>query len=245
MPGTELVQSVERALDILELVADSENGLRLNEIATRINLKNSTVHNLIRTLAAKGFLEKDENNVYTAGEKLLNVSEHSADRNFQVKLASLIAGIASELGNATVVIAEMNGSDIKIKFRMSPEQAGIIQKPEHFSMCPYSSISGLLFLALSDKKESIMKNYPFYEYGAHIWKTEENLFSHLEKIKGKGFSSEWDTEKEGYRIAVPVTKDFAVGVDIKTGKVSKERQSEILKIVEQKILSLNMKGVTR
>ena len=51
MPGTELVQSVERALDILELVSDAENGLRLNEIASRINLKNSTVHNLIRTLA--------------------------------------------------------------------------------------------------------------------------------------------------------------------------------------------------
>jgi len=244
MPGTELVQSVERALDILEIVTDAENGLRLNEIASKINLKNTTVHNLIRTLAAKGFLEKDENNVYTAGERFLSVAERSANRKFQARLESVITELATELGNATVIISEMSGYDVKVKLRMSPEQSGIIQRPEHFSMCPYSSVSGLLFLAFSDNRDAIMKNYPFVEYGNHIWKTEEKLFKHLEEIKGKGFSSEWNTAKEGFRIAVPF-KNYGIGIDIKAGKVSKERQTEILKILGKTIAKINSKGVSK
>ena len=43
------VRSVERALDILELLATREGGLTLTEFATRLAMPKSSAHALLRT----------------------------------------------------------------------------------------------------------------------------------------------------------------------------------------------------
>ena len=53
MPHSSLVQSVCRAIDISEHIAQSETGLTLSELAGAMKLKQPTVHNLVRTLVAK------------------------------------------------------------------------------------------------------------------------------------------------------------------------------------------------
>ncbi|OGV33514.1 MAG: hypothetical protein A2020_10475 [Lentisphaerae bacterium GWF2_45_14] len=247
MPRGELVQSVERALDIIEIVAGAGNGLRLNEISARIGLKNTTVHNLIRTLSARGFLGKNDNNIYTVGERLLEVVERSGNKRFLDRLSAAIVGLSVKLGDATIVVTEMSGYDIMVKLRISPEQPEIIQKPENFSFCPYTSVSGLLFLALSGSKEAIMRNYPFPEYGVHVWKTEKNLSSYLDTVKKNGFSREWDSGKNGFRAAFPLKKEsadisFGIGIDIKQGNVSEDRRTEVLDILRKAVLSINSKG---
>ncbi len=67
MAQSNLVQSLLKAIDILRLVAESEDGMRLNEIADAFSMKKTTAHNLIRTLRARGFLDKDASNRYVAG----------------------------------------------------------------------------------------------------------------------------------------------------------------------------------
>ncbi len=53
------VQSVERALDILEYIAN-QNGAGVSEISRALNLNKSTAFGLIRTLVARHYLFKDE-----------------------------------------------------------------------------------------------------------------------------------------------------------------------------------------
>jgi IclR family transcriptional regulator, acetate operon repressor len=55
--GRYRVRSVERALDVLELLAESDSyGLRLSELARRLDTSKSTVLALLRTLSARGFV---------------------------------------------------------------------------------------------------------------------------------------------------------------------------------------------
>lgn len=56
MPHSDLVQSVTRAVAILELVAGSPASMSLKEICEALGLKVSTAHNIVRTLIAKGLL---------------------------------------------------------------------------------------------------------------------------------------------------------------------------------------------
>lgn len=53
------VQSVQRAMAILEALGDDEDGLRLTDIAKRTALSVSTVHRLLTTLEQKRFVQFD------------------------------------------------------------------------------------------------------------------------------------------------------------------------------------------
>lgn len=56
------VQSVERALTLLETLSEDEEGLRLTDLATRCSLSNSTTHRLLTTLQKRRFVEFDKTN---------------------------------------------------------------------------------------------------------------------------------------------------------------------------------------
>lgn len=53
------VQSVERALNLLEALSQDEEGLRLTDLAARCNLSASTTHRLLTTLQKRHFVEFD------------------------------------------------------------------------------------------------------------------------------------------------------------------------------------------
>ena len=62
MPHSELVQSLLKSLDLLKLISLKNSGVRLNELAAETGIKKTTLHNLLRTLCARGFLVKDNAN---------------------------------------------------------------------------------------------------------------------------------------------------------------------------------------
>ena len=57
----DIVQSVDRALTILELLSEHIDGLGITEISSKIDLHKSTVHRLLGTLIYKGFVIQDNN----------------------------------------------------------------------------------------------------------------------------------------------------------------------------------------
>ncbi|MCT4555353.1 MAG: IclR family transcriptional regulator [Pelagimonas sp.] len=54
-----LVQSVDRALAMLELIADHRSGIRVSDIATALGLPVSTAHRLLTTMELRRFVQKD------------------------------------------------------------------------------------------------------------------------------------------------------------------------------------------
>ena len=67
------VQSIERALDIIEVLADYQDGLGVTEIAARIGLNKSTVHRILSTLMARGYVSKTDKGAYRLGINLIEV----------------------------------------------------------------------------------------------------------------------------------------------------------------------------
>ena len=59
MGDSQIVQSVDRALTLLEHIAGEPDGLRLSEAARRAGLAASTAHRLLTTLEQRGFLQSD------------------------------------------------------------------------------------------------------------------------------------------------------------------------------------------
>ena len=62
-----MVQAISRAANILKLVADSPDGLRLFELADLMDLKRTTVFNLADTLVQEGLLSREPDTRYVLG----------------------------------------------------------------------------------------------------------------------------------------------------------------------------------
>src|SRR5437763_708089 len=66
-----IIQSVERALQILDLFDEYSTELKITEISARMDLNKSTIHSLLKTLQKHGYIQQDaENGKYKLGLKL-------------------------------------------------------------------------------------------------------------------------------------------------------------------------------
>ena len=68
------VQTLERSLDILEVLAHSDVPLGVTEIGNRVSLHKSTVHRILQTLCYRGYVEKErESDRYKLGIKIVEL----------------------------------------------------------------------------------------------------------------------------------------------------------------------------
>ena len=76
------IQSVDRAARILKVLASGPRRLGVSEIADRLGLPRPTIHGLLQTLQAHGFVEQDrESDKYQLGAGLLHLGNSYLDLN--------------------------------------------------------------------------------------------------------------------------------------------------------------------
>jgi IclR family acetate operon transcriptional repressor len=74
-----MVQSLDRALDLLEALAESDEDVGLSQLTARLGLPLGTVHRLLGSLAARGYAAQDlATRRYGPGPKLLEVATRAA-----------------------------------------------------------------------------------------------------------------------------------------------------------------------
>ncbi|WP_077214369.1 IclR family transcriptional regulator [Bacillus dakarensis] len=80
MERDNMVKSVGRALDIIDLVSAKKGGLGVTEIANQIDINKSSVYRILSTLAQYGYIEQDaDTGKYKLGYKFLEVSSKLLD----------------------------------------------------------------------------------------------------------------------------------------------------------------------
>lgn len=75
-----IVQSIDRALSILEVLSDYSKGLGVTEISEKVDLHKSTVYRLLATLIYKGYVVQDlETNKYGITLKLFELGSKKVE----------------------------------------------------------------------------------------------------------------------------------------------------------------------
>ncbi len=69
------VQSVDRTFAILEAMADARGESGLTDLAERLGLPVATLHRLLRTLAAHGYVRQTPSRRYALGPRLIRLGE--------------------------------------------------------------------------------------------------------------------------------------------------------------------------
>ena len=77
-----LIQSIERAAAVLRLLSGRSRRLGVVELAGQLGLPKGTVHGILRTLQAVGFVEQDrDSGKYQLGAALLHIGSSYLDAN--------------------------------------------------------------------------------------------------------------------------------------------------------------------
>lgn len=105
------IQSVDRALDVLEVLAAAGGELPLNAIAERAGLNVSTCHHLLTTMANRGYVDRNhQGRTYFLGTKILDLSS-SRVRQFNIlDVAMPELRRLNEVTRESVHLAGMQGS---------------------------------------------------------------------------------------------------------------------------------------
>ncbi len=107
------IQSVARALNILEVLSKAEGEMQLGEIARETELNVSTCHHILLTLMTRGYVaQNNRGRAYFLGTKIL---ELSSNRARQFSLAELAMPELRRLNSVTgenVHLAVIQGNDL-------------------------------------------------------------------------------------------------------------------------------------
>jgi len=75
------MQTITRAIQILNTIAKSPSGLTLTELSDRLRLPKSTTYRILQALVDHGFLRRhDRTKTYRLGPALLSLSADSLDQ---------------------------------------------------------------------------------------------------------------------------------------------------------------------
>jgi IclR family acetate operon transcriptional repressor len=104
-----LIQSVQRALRIIEVIAEHAGRARAKEIARAAGLPLATTYHLLRTCAHEGWLQRLDDGTYVLGHRIDVVREHGAAARGVAHARPALEGLRDELGGAVYLARYVDG----------------------------------------------------------------------------------------------------------------------------------------
>ena len=109
----QIVQSIQRAVMLLEVLAGEESELRITQLSKKTGLSQSTVHRLLGTLYNLNFVDQNSNNhKYRLGLKLFELGSSIINKIDIVQLAIPYMEALSKKYNEAINLAKLDKDEI-------------------------------------------------------------------------------------------------------------------------------------
>ncbi|MDB5623001.1 MAG: Transcriptional regulator, IclR family [Devosia sp.] len=124
-PSQKSIQSVDRALSIIEALSSSNSSLMLNEIATLADINLSTCHHLVKTLVNRGYvIYAGRSRGYSLSSKLSALSQRSTRESSLVEFVRpSLQDLNTDLREA-VQMSVLRGSALVTPIRLASQMPG-------------------------------------------------------------------------------------------------------------------------
>lgn len=234
------VQTLDRTLDIIELLATSQQGMGVTEIGLKLQLHKSTVHRLINALVQRGYIEKDQKTgIYKIGLKFVEISSlHLHQLELKTEAAPIMRHLAEMTGLVTH-LAILDETDV-----VYIEKVDVVQSFRLYShigrrIPVYCSALGKVLLSgqSAARQKQVLQSINYIPYTENTIQDQEALLTELKKTNQRGWAVDDEEHEPGIRcIAAPV-KDFTrkviAGLSISGDRsiLSKQQEERISSMV--------------
>ena len=204
------IQSVERALNILELLSKTQTPLGVIEISDALGINRTTVYGLLNTLIKKDYvLRSDINSKYVISGKMYNISYSYPNRLPVVRYASSYMLELANRFNATVHLGTFSiRNDVLLVKAQFPRNIQNIRSGSLFPV--HASGLGKVILAYlpENTRESVLASCDMRAYTRRTITDKEVLRRELKQIRSQGYGRDLEEYLEGTTcVAFPIFND--------------------------------------
>jgi IclR family acetate operon transcriptional repressor len=199
------VQSVERAFELLEILASCGGSLALGELAARAELPQPTIHRFVRTLLTMGYVRQLEDRRYALGPRLVRLGESAAQ----------LIGSWSRPHLAELV--ERTGESANMAVLDNDRAVYVAQVPSPHAMRMFTEVGrrvhlhctgvgkALLMQLPNDAVHALMTRVGMPTSSENSYTTPEALIRDIELSRSRGYAVDEGEQEIGVRcLAVPV-----------------------------------------
>lgn len=142
------IQSVDRALLLLETIAEAGGEVSLSELAARTGINISTCHHLLNTLIGRGFASKVQGKrLYALGSRILSLSHACLQADLPTRAQPFIERLSRSTGE-TIHLAVLQGDVIATLVKREGRHAVRVDTgPVGKTDAPHATASGKAMLA--------------------------------------------------------------------------------------------------
>jgi IclR family acetate operon transcriptional repressor len=231
------VQSLQRAFDLLEHLADVGGEASLSELAGLSGLPMPTIHRLIRTLVDLGYVRQNTNRRYALGARLIRLGEN-ASMQFGAWARPLLAELVEQVGE-TANLAVLERDEVVYVAQVPSKHSMRMFTEVGRRVLPHGTGVGKAMLAQlppEDVRELVSRT-GMPAYTEHTFTDPDALVHELEKIAKQGYALDESEQELGVRcvaVAVPgAPVPAAVSVSGPSGRLTEEAVAHIAPAVQR------------
>lgn len=210
-----MIKSVAKALDILSTFTSSEPRLTLSEIARRREMPKSTVHNLLSTLLAYGFVEKLDGDYYALGTEVIALTQSV---RVNVELRDRAAPLLRELADASresVYLTVLDGDHCLYIYAVeSPKR--LLARTAVGDRVPLhcTSVGKAILATMPDQEiENVVARVGLPDFTPATITDLDALHAELEETRKRGYSIDRGEHETGvYCVGAPIFDERGRGV---------------------------------
>ncbi|KTR82008.1 IclR family transcriptional regulator [Leucobacter chromiiresistens] len=231
------VQSVERAFELLEALADGGGTLTLSELADQSKLSLPTVHRLIRTLSDHGYVRQREDRRYSLGSRLMRLGD-GASTQLGVFARPQLAWLVAELQESANMAVREADQVLYIAQVPSPHSVRMFTEVGRRAPMHNTGVGKAILAQLDDQTvRRIVDQAGMPRATSKTIGTIDELLKHLEMIRQRGYSVDDNEQEAGvrcYAVSVPnAPSPMAISVSGPTSRVDEAFGMRAVPLLQQ------------
>ena len=202
-----MVESADRVLRVLEAFAPNERDVSLGELAERVGLPKSSVHRLLVTLIAHGFVEREASTRrYRLGIRLFELGSAAIhERGLHAAAHPVLEEVAMSTGE-TCHLAVLSGTEAVYVYKVDgPSSIIMASRVGGRAPCHATSIGKVLAAWAGEELVRQLVSAGLTRYTANTLTSQRALEAELERVRKQGYALDLEEYADGLRcIAAPV-----------------------------------------
>jgi len=236
------VQSLVRALRLLQEVADAGDGITLTEVANRVGLPVSSAHRLLSTLQLEGFVRFDgERTLWFVGVKAFTVGNAFLRARDLVQVARPYMRGLMEQCDETVNLAVEDGGQIIYLAQIECRQMMRALASPGARVPMHSSAVGKVLLAYMNPllQQPLLDRMKLERFTANTITGRERFLRTLAEIRAQGYGFDDEEHAVGLRcVAAPIfneAREAIAGISLSgpAARVTDKRFRELAGLVQR------------
>ncbi len=199
---------VKKAFIILDAISKSTQGLRISEIASKLDISKSTVHGITAALEEQGAIVRDSvSKRYTIGLTLMTLGKAAYERIDFKNIARPIMEDLMEQCQESVFLGVRNGDSVTVIDIIESRKDFKISSPIGTTLPIMAGAVGKLFLSHMESHdlEKFLNANPLVRYTANTIVDPDIYRDELEKVKQLTIATDDEEYISGVRaVAAPI-----------------------------------------